>query len=287
MAAFQIDTAAAIRRLSAHAGLGNDSDAARIKELARRRAKSAASVKRAARRSAEAGHRFAREMWRAAAPAGDLVRSYLSARGVDLAALGGVPRSIRFIVAADHREGGTVTHRGPAMITGIGTTGKLLGVHRTWITATARARHTDGRVIDKQWLGRTGALMGRSAPLAPPSARVVVGEGIETTLAAYAALTAAGRLGWSAEAALSRGALTGPVREASQLWTPRAGVRDVLLLGEGSAKDPQRARDLYHGAADRLRAMGLNVTLRVPGGRWDIDSDFADIAAGDFEKSFK
>jgi hypothetical protein len=161
---------------------------------------------------------------------------------------------------------------------------RLAGVHRTWITNHGRATHRSGRKVTKQWIGRTGDLMGRPVVLSPPTSAVVVGEGIETTLTAFSGLVASGRIGWSAEAALSRGAITGPASDVAQLWTPRPGTAEVMILGEGSSKDPATAESLYRGATTRLSDLGLKVHLTVPFGRWDLDADFADLAADEMLK---
>ncbi len=285
-----LDFVEAMRRLADDAGISGEISEERQRDLERQRQKAKDKAEREAQRQAETGHRIALQIWRRASTrrrpytgsAKDVVTSvlprYLKARGVRLAAIGGIPGTLRIAPMLDHREnGGAVVHSGPAMVAAIGR-GKLLGVHRTWITAKGRASHSDGRKIAKQWIGRTGALMGQPCVLTAPSPSVVVGEGIETTLAAYSSLVSAGQVQWSAEAALSRGAITGPSQYAGQLWTPRPGVEEVLILGEGSSKHPAEARQLYEGAAARLRAMGLRVRLTVPHGRWDLDLDFADVA---------
>jgi hypothetical protein len=65
---------------------------------------------------------------------------------------------------------------------------KLVGAHRTWIMATGRARYCDGKKMAKQWIGRTGDMMGRPCVLSPPTSAVVVGGRIETTLAGKSTL---------------------------------------------------------------------------------------------------
>lgn len=284
MAAQGLDFVGAVRRLAEDAGIAGELSPEKKKSLEDDRARLKAQSEKAALRQAEYGHRHALDLWRGATPAASgLVPAYLAARGVRLAAIGGVPPTIRFAPLLAHRQGDKVTHSGPAMVAAIGR-GRVLGVHRTWITETGRARHGNGQKVEKQWIGRTGELMGQPCVLSTPTPAVVVGEGIETTLTAWSALEASGRLGWSAEAALSRGAITGPATDPAQLWTPRPGVSEVLILGEGSKKDPRQARELYEGARARLSGLGLGVLLTVPFGRWDLDADFADLAASEFLK---
>lgn len=279
-----MDFVPAVRRLAQDAGIAGEMSEERKRDLERKRAQAKEKSEAEARRKAETGQRFARDLWRSARLEGGVVASYLDARGVRLPVIGGVPATLRQADRLGYREnGGPVVHTGPAMIAAIGRD-RLLGVHRTWVTAEGRARLRDGRKVAKQWIGRTGELMGQPCVLSSPSPAVVVGEGIETTLAAFSHLTASGRVGWSAEAALSRGAITGPAQDSSQLWTPRPGVQEVLILGEGSSKNPREARDLYHGAKARLEGLGLSVLLTVPHGRWDLDADFADLAADEILK---
>lgn len=270
----------AVRMLARDEGIDGELSDERRQELEADRAQKKKAAASEAERKAARGEGIAKKLWSNATPAASLLSEYLTARGVSIAAIGGVPATLRLNNNLAHRDGGKVTFNGPAMIGAIGRT-RVIGVHRTWITASGRAEHSGGGKVTKQWIGRTGELMGMPVVLSPPTSAVVVGEGIETTLAAYAALVSSGRIGWCAEAALSRGAITGPSSDASQLWTPRPGTKEVLILGEGSSKNPRQARELYQAAAARLTEMGFLVLLTVPHGRWDIDADFADIAASE------
>lgn len=283
-----LDFVGAVRRLASDAGLENEISEERRRSLEKKRETNKKNAQDQADRSAANGHRAALGLWSNALHSPDLVAQYLRARGVKLSAIGGVPATLRLAPSLDHYAGGydrnaAPDHKGPAMIAAIGRD-KLAGVHRTWITPDRRARYQNGKNVAKQWLGRTGDMMGRPCVLSSPTSAVVVGEGIETTLAAYSALVADGRTGWSAEAALSRGAITGPAQEETQLWTPRPGVSEVLILGEGSSKNPAEAEKLYCGARDRLQKLGLSVKLSVPYGRWDLDQDFADVALASMKK---
>ena len=204
-----------------------------------------------------------------------MLHRYLEARGVDLAAIGGVPRSLRLhpsLRCFEERGGDWVLiHTGPAMVAWVGRD-EFLGVHRTWITAEGRARLADGANVPKQWRGATGAMKGAPVPLAERGPRIILGEGLETTLAALAATRAAGDERWTAEAALSRDAL-------AQSWTPPAAAAGVMLLGEGSSKDPRTAEAKAREAKTRLERLGCSAIIRVPLGRWDHDLDYADLAA--------
>lgn len=283
-----LDFTTAVRRLAADHGLEDVISEERKAELrASRDAAEAEAATDLAERAAK-GLARARRIWRDATPDGAIIAAYLAARGVNLAAIGGVPASLRQVDDLRHyipaRRSPVLI--GPAMVGVIGRD-RLRGVHRTWITAEGRARYERGRStppslfgtkVAKQWVGETGHIMGHPVTLSPPTSAVVVGEGIETSLAAFAGLLEGGKVGWSAEAALSRGAITGPVTDPAQFWTPRPGVAEVLVLGEGSSKDSRDAREKYEGARDRLLGLGLAVRLVVPHGRWDLDLDFADVA---------
>jgi hypothetical protein len=236
-----------------------------------------------------------------------ILESYLAARGVDLAAIGGVPPSLRLMPRLEFWAEGQVprrdqpAHVGPAMIGAIGR-GELVGVHRTWITPEGRARLGDGAKVPKKMLGATGSIYGQPVRFSWARLGLIVGEGIETTLAAWAALRAIGRGGrWGAEAALSLGALAGPedcrgrgpglgpnglalpsalpdLKSTAPHWLPPPGVRAVLILGEGSSKSGEVARRFAERARAKLIARGIEAEIRIAGGRWDRDCDFADVA---------
>lgn len=56
----------------------------------------------------------------------------------------------------------------------------------------------------------------------------------------------------------------------------------MLILGEGSAKGGgEAARRFAERARAKLVARGIEAAVRVPGGRWDIEADFADVAVAE------
>lgn len=113
-------------------------DAERVDRI--RKAEGAAE---AARRTADKYRREviqqARTIWEQGRnPAGTDVEAYLARRSIDIHALGGFPRSIRFhpdLPCAHHIDGEwRVVHRGPAMLAAIqGAEGKFSALHRTWL----------------------------------------------------------------------------------------------------------------------------------------------------------
>lgn len=256
----------------------------------------------------------ARELWRRAQSDDPMLADYLDARGVDVEALrrvnnGRLPDRLRLDPCLPHhcQRTGRILHEGPAMLGGIGRTG-LAGVHRTWITPNGRACGTDGKKLAKQWLGPQGRLFGRPIVLTPLDAseelRMIAGEGIETVLVVLSALAARGEL-WAAECAMSRDALVGKGKAGTALrrlggrpplpsvqpdyngkgWHPPDEIDRLRLLAEGSSRDPEAARRLTKRGVYRhsFRSDGEPriCDFRLPGGRWDLDLDFADLAVAD------
>lgn len=299
----------ALERLARLAGLapGAAPPARRAARPVRR-----AGAGQAERRRAQNRLALASEIWRASYRSSPLLMRYLAARGVAIAALektwGGLPPCLRLHPNLEHRQGGRVIWRGPAMVALMSRPGRVAGIHRTWITAEGRARQA-GQVLAKQWLGRTGAMMGTPVRFTAHSRQMIVGEGIETTLAAWSQLQLRYQAGaggfWSAEAALSLGALTGsadprhrgPVSPATgrvlssavpdmarPAWQAPDFVERLIILAEGSARDPAEARARAWCAQRRhqIRSDGRArlCKLVLPPGGWGSGHDFADLAAG-------
>lgn len=140
-------------------------------------------------------------MWRhAQAPHGTPVEAYLALRG--LATPSG--RTVRFDPAAKlfatGKPGAPPIHTGPAMYAAIvGPEGRFAGLHMTWIDLSAR----DGKVrvadaqtgeVEPAKKVRGSALGGRiELTCVERPTRLVIGEGIETTLSMHDDLREAGR----------------------------------------------------------------------------------------------
>ncbi|MGG7567883.1 CHC2 zinc finger domain-containing protein [Rhodovulum sp. DZ06] len=309
-----VDFATAARALAERGGIAREeSEADRAARLERRRRVLEAREREA---EAEGAQRYetARRIWSEARAPGPVLHGYLEARGVDvdamLAALGGWPACLRYHPDLPYFEhpGGRplVVHRGPAMIAAIGRDRRMRAIHRTWITETGRARFPDGGKLDKRIVGKPRRIFGAPIQFSRPSARMVVGEGIESTLAVWSRLLRRDGPLWSAEAAVSRGALCGggvaedpprlnphtgrpapspwPDRD-SPAWEAPDAVTALVILAEGSAKDPLSAELLTRRAVLRHRQRPNGelraCTHRLPGGRWDRDIDFADLAAAE------
>lgn len=251
-------------------------------------------------------HAKATTIWRECMAGHPALIAYLEGRGIRLDILGGVPPTLRYHADLPHYDGsGTVVHRGPAMVAFIGRT-RLLGVHRTWIDGPARARLPDGRKVSKQMLGRTGEIFGAPVMLrkAKPEIRILmIGEGIETTLAATSAalVRSNGDHGIWAEAALSLPAMCGPGaasggpalgRTGKPLpcpkfaldsdrpgYLPPKGTARAVILADPSTKCPETARLHALRALDKITPhCSKGARLAVPRDAWDHDDDFADLA---------
>ena len=129
-------------------------------------------------------------LWRSSVPAkGTLAETYLASRGIFLP----VPDALRFNCALRHPSGG----HWPAMVALVthGVDGTPLAVQRTFL-----ARDGSGKAPVEPERMMLGPCRGGVARLGDPGEVLLVGEGIETCLAAMQATGSAGRarrLGWA------------------------------------------------------------------------------------------
>ncbi|MEQ1719447.1 MAG: toprim domain-containing protein [Hyphomicrobium sp.] len=179
---------------------------------------------------------YALKLWCAARPSDDsLVQVYLRSRGIRIR----LPGTVKFHVGLRHPAGSTW----PAMI-GIVTRGRdnrPIGVHRTYL-----ARDGCGKAPIEPNKMMLGPCRGGAVRLAPESAPLMIGEGIETCLAA---MQATGHGAW---AALSTSGLR-------TLDLPPA-VQDVIVLADGDAPGEAAAMT----AAARWRHEGRRVRIARP-----------------------
>ncbi len=195
------------------------------------------------------------EIWRASRPSpGSPAEKYLRHRGITLS----LPPSLRFHPALDYFDGpavpgGAITL--PALVAGVQAPDRrLVAIHRTWLSpdCTGKAKLS----APKKMLGPCA---GGAVRLAAAGEVLLIGEGIETTLAA---MQATGTPAW---AALSTSGLR------SLILPPE--VHEVTIAADGDA-DGDAAADV---AADRWTAEGRTVRIaRPPDGH-----DFADVLAGE------
>lgn len=204
----------------------------------------------ASKASSDDGDRSAAalRLWRAALPAvGTPVETYLHSRGISLA----VPDAVRFHPRLKHPSGGTW----PGMVALIarGHDGEPLAIHRTFL-----ARDGAGKVPVTPQKMMLGPCRGGAVRLAVPTGKLMVGEGIETCLAA---MQATGLPAW---AALSTSGLRA-------LHLP-AEIDEVIVLADGDEPGEAAALD----AARRWKREGRTVRIaRPPNGM-----DFNDVLLG-------
>jgi putative DNA primase/helicase len=191
---------------------------------------------------------FALSIWHRAMPIDDpIVNTYLGSRGLHLSP----PKTLRFHPGLKHPSGGTW----PTIIALVtrGSDNIQLAIHRTFL-----ARDGGGKApVDSQKM-LLGPSRGGAVRLAAPGDVLMVGEGIETCLAAMQ------ETGLPAWAALSTSGL-------KALNLPK-DVRDVIILADGDDVGEAAARD----SAQRWASEGRLVRIaRPPRG-----SDFNDVLLG-------
>ncbi len=188
--------------------------------------------------------RYAVSIWQACIPAeGTLVRSYLGSRGLVLPAT----PTLRFHPSLKHPSG----EHWPAMVALVcDYDGAPLAIHRTFL-----ARNGVGKAsVDPQRM-LLGPSRGGAVRLAEPSKIIMVGEGVETCLAA---MQATGLPAW---AALSTSGLT-------SLELPKT-VKDIIVLADGDEAGEAAAQT----CAKRWIKQGRRVRIARP----PTNQDFNDL----------
>jgi hypothetical protein len=173
---------------------------------------------------------------------GTVAETYLRSRGLHSP----LPETIRFHPGLKHRTG----DRWPVMVALVtrGVDDEPLAIHRTFL-----ARDGSGKApVDPQKM-MLGPCHGGAVRLAPANDLLMVGEGIETCLAA---IQATGHPAW---AALSTSGLTA-------LDLPHE-VREVIVLADGDATGERAA----HKAAVRWRREGRRVRIARPAKGMDFN----------------
>lgn len=183
-------------------------------------------------------------IWQSSKPAqGTLVETYLASRGISLS----LPEALRFHAGLKHPSGDTwpvmaaLVTRGPHA--------SPLAVHRTYGASKAP--------VEPQKM-MLGPCRGGAVRLADPAEVLMVGEGIETSLAA---MMATGHPSW---AALSTSGLR-------TLDLPE-DVRNVIILADGDDAGESAARD----CAWRWKREGRRVRIAHP----PQGMDFNDLLVG-------
>jgi putative DNA primase/helicase len=191
---------------------------------------------------------FALAIWQSAQPAnGTPVETYLASRGLNLPP----PNSLRFHAGLKHPSGGSW----PAMVALVtrGSDGMPLAIHRTFL-----ARNGAGKApVDPQKM-MFGPCRGGAVCLAASGDVLMVGEGIETCLAA---IQATGHPAWAA-----------PSTSGLRAFDLPRDVREVIVLADGDEPGEAAARD----CALRWKWEGRRVRIaRPPQGM-----DFNDLLMG-------
>jgi len=179
---------------------------------------------------------FALSIWEAAKPAaGSPVETYLASRGLKLP-----PSSAIRFHAGLKRPSGGVWSCMVALVTK-GEDAAPMGIHRTFL-----ARDGAGKAQVKPAKMMLGPCRGGVVRLAEPSDLLMVGEGIETSLAA---MQATGNPAWAALSTSGLRALDLP-----------ADVGNVIVLADGDDAGEAAARD----CARRWVSQGRHVRIARP-----------------------
>lgn len=187
---------------------------------------------------------------------GDPVTLYVKRRlGV---ALWPLPAALRFVPSLSYWHDGAEIGRFPAMLAAITNhAGKLVALHRTWLTRDGRKAEVPGPV--KKLTRTCGPLAGAGIALwTAPDDRGVIGvaEGVETALAAHYG----GRM--PVCAAYSAGAL--------YAWQWPEGTRHIVIW----ADHDEAGADAANKLRARAQAAGLTVTTKTPN---EPGKDWADV----------
>ena len=187
-------------------------------------------------------------IWQSSKPAqGTPVETYLASRGIHLTP----PDALRFHAGLSHPSGG-IWPTMVALVTN-GADGTPLAIHRTFL-----ARDGAGKAPIDPAKMMLGPCRGGVVRLADAGEMLMIGEGIETCLAA---MQATGKLAWAALSTSGLRALDLP-----------EDVRDVIVLADGDEAGEAAARD----CAMRWNRQGRRVRIaRPPQG-----SDFNDLLLG-------
>lgn len=209
-------------------------------EAARREADRLAGIAQKARR--------AERLWREAQPIeGTAAETYLRSRGITCP----LPASLRFHAAAYHFATG---ERLPALVALV-EGADAFAVHRTYLRPDG-----SGKADASPAKAMLGATVGGAVRLTGGHGRLIVGEGLETTLSA---LLLAGDATARAWAALSAAGLRG-LRLPAQ---PGA----LTIGADGDAA----GRSAAHALAERAHASGWAVTIADPGSGLDWNDKLA------------
>ncbi|MBL0088627.1 MAG: toprim domain-containing protein [Ideonella sp.] len=157
-----------------------------------------------------------------------------------------LPACLRQHPALPYRVDGAIVGTWPAMVARLSAPdGRMLALHRTWLTHDGRKAPVPGAV--KKLTPTAGPLAGACIRLAEPEVgRIGIAEGIETALAARCAS------GVPTAASYSAGALAA--------WQWPAGVRRIVVFADADTAGAEAADKLRQ----RAQAAGLLVNVMTP-----------------------
>jgi len=277
----------------------------RAAELAKKKAKQVEEGERRRQESIAS----ARKLWDRTSPAGETIARYLVARGIecDVSRLVTVHQLDTLDYWHDLAPAGSkrpdmqVIHKGPAMVAVIlDSAGKFCGVHRTWLDANGKKGKAvivkpgpepealdSKKVLGSMADGAIRLVTPRDAAGNITATRMVVGEGIETTLTPYVAEGRADTAYWCAitmghmAGRAGKDADTGRRDEAepdmadTKCFLVPEWVKELVLLGDGDS-DAAKTKAAMTRAAKRAKRLhpGIKVRIAWPG----IRGDFNDLA---------
>lgn len=188
-------------------------------------------------------------LWRSAVPAaGTLGEAYLRHRGIEIL----VPSALRFHASLKHPSGS----KWPSLVAAVAIgefDGEVVAVHRTFLARDGAAKAP----LEPQKM-TLGPCRGGAVRLAQAGKQLMVGEGLETCLAA---MQATGLPTWAALSTSGLRALELPPE-----------VRDVIVLADGD--------DVGEAAAKRAALRWLREGRRVRVARPGAGLDFNDLLLG-------
>jgi putative DNA primase/helicase len=193
---------------------------------------------------------LAHRLWNEARGArGSPVVRYLASRGITV----DPPPSLRWAPACRHPSGIYL----PAMVAKVvNIDGNLIGVHRTFLQPDG-----SGKADIEPQKASLGPIGGGAVRLAPAAETLLIGEGIETSMAA---LQATAMPTWAALSTAGMVALRLPLI-----------AQDIIILADHDANGAgERAA---YAAADRWLGEGRRVRIAIPP---KPETDFADVLLG-------
>ncbi|MEM1149315.1 MAG: hypothetical protein AAGI03_01995 [Pseudomonadota bacterium] len=258
------------------------------------RARRLAAARRAAEKQARDSERYrqaaiedARGIWdRAKGASLKEVKAYLAARGVAPDPWPGTLRALpdHPYVRKFKGEGLVTLHRGPALIAKCdGSDGHGSAVHQTWIDAARPGKKAVVQRGDEDFPSKMvrGSAKGAAIRLVqgdPGNDTLVMGEGIETTLSAWAAHSIPGAAFWAGISdvnmcgrRLGRGSAV-PDLEDTRAFVPPSWVRRLVFIQDGDS-DPKSTRAKMEAGLRRAMALrpGLVAQLVDPGEGVDLN----------------